>query len=146
VRARLKARAGLGVNASGDLINVSSIKDTHCSFRQRGVAEIAQQPFAVRKRPRYLLELPVPVDEPLEPVEEFAELPLEGELPVDPLAPLDMPDEAPPDEPVEPPLAEPVEPMPEVLPRVLLASEDVLPGDRSPLQPLAASTAAAISA
>jgi hypothetical protein len=88
-----------------------------------------------------LLELPVPVDEPLEPVEEFAELPLEVELPVEPLVPLDMPDE-----PVELPLVEPVEPMPDVVPRVLLASEDVLPGDRSPLQPLAASTAAAKTA
>jgi hypothetical protein len=76
-----------------------------------------------------------------EPVDEPPDVP---ELPVDPLAPLDVPEELPVADPVEPP-GVPELPMPEVLLRELFASE-VLPAVRSPLQPVSASTAAAITA
>jgi hypothetical protein len=76
-----------------------------------------------------------------EPVDE---LPEDPEFPVDPLVPLDVPEEFPVADPVDPP-GVPELPMPEVLLRELLAS-DVLPGVRSPLQPVRASTAAAITA
>ena len=73
--------------------------------------------------------------------ESVEELPVEPVLPVDPLVPLEVPEELPAAEPVDPPGVA-VLPMPEVLLRELFASE-VLPGDRSPLQAVRASTPAA---